>query len=135
MSALIPASPSCRQVAPPAAETPSTPRYTVSSQSSDSTIDASGPESSYDSGRATPPRDTHRTKGRNTISVAILSAFVTIVIAGRSEEVARSDRAASRRAVALVVVPPLKPTTDPAAARSAAPAATRSLGESPEADL
>src|SRR5512138_605482 len=98
-------------------------------------MDASGPESSYDSGRATPPSDTHRMKGRSTISVAMLSALVTTVIAGRSDDVARSDRAASRRAVALVVVPPLKPTTDPSTARSAAAAATRSFGESPVADL
>ena len=46
ISELMPASPSCSQVAPPAAETPSTPRTTVSSHSSPSTIEASGPDSS-----------------------------------------------------------------------------------------
>ena len=59
-------------------------------------------------------------KGRSTISVAMLSALVTTVIAGRLELAARSARAASRRAVALVVVPPLKPTTVPSGTRSAA---------------
>ena len=73
--------------------------------------------------------------GRSTISVAMLSALVTTVIAGRSAELARSARAARRRAVALVVVPPLKPTTDPSSANSAAAEAIRSLALSPDADL
>ena len=50
--------------------------------------------------------------GRSTISVAMLRALVTTVIEGRRDDAARSARAASLRAVALVVVPPLKPTTE-----------------------
>ena len=74
-------------------------------------------------------------KGRSTISVAMLRALVTTVMAGRSLEVARSARAASRRAVVLVVVPPLKATTEPATASSAEAAAIRSFAVSVEACL
>ncbi len=68
-----------------------------------------------------------RTCGRSTISVAMLSALVTTVIAGRAEVAARSARAPRRRATAEVVVPPLKATTLPSSSRSHAAAAIRSL--------
>ncbi len=73
--------------------------------------------------------------GRRTISVAMLSALVTTVIAGRSEDLARSPRAASWRAVALVVVPPFKPTTVPRSTMSAAARAMRCLASSDNALL
>jgi hypothetical protein len=50
----------------------------------------------------------------------MLRALVTTVIAGRVDDIARSDRAARRRATALVVVPPLNPTTVPSIGMSAA---------------
>ena len=76
-----------------------------------------------------------RTAGRSTISVAMLRALVTTVTAGRSPLAAISGRLASWRATALVVVPPLRPTTVPGSTRSAAATAICCLAPSCEALL
>ena len=79
---------------------------------------ASGPTSSYDWGRITPPVTTIFMRDRTTSSLAMLSALVTMVSCGPSAPTPdRSGRAASARATSVVVVPPVSPTTMAGATR------------------
>ncbi len=87
---------------------------------------ASGPLSSNDCGRATPPVTTIFTCGRTASSLAMLSALVTTVSPGSSDPFS-SGRTASARAISVVVVPPFSPTTPPRATSAAAPRPIRTF--------
>ncbi len=98
-----------------------------------STPSASGPTSSNDWGRATPPVTTILNWGRTASSPAMFSAFVTIVSAG--VPVVRSPRAVSARATSVVVVPPVRPTASPGVTSSATALAMRCFSEARRAVL
>src|SRR5690625_1826201 len=127
ISALTPDSPRWRPCAPPSTVSASTPRNSRSKRSLSSTRSAYGPNSSYDSARATPPTQIVRRWGRSTISVAMFNAFVTTVTWSSSVLVISDSRADSARATAVVVVPPLSATTLLGTTSSAAASATRCL--------
>ena len=105
-------------VSPAATLMPSTPISTTSRFSPASDVSASGPTSSYDSGRATPPVTTSFRLGRTASSDAMLSELVTTV---------RPRRSDSARAASVVVVPPVMPTAAPSGTRSAAARAIRAF--------
>ena len=78
----MPASPSSWAVAPCMTSIASTPMKTWSRVICASTSVASGPVSSYEAGRATPPVTTSFTWRRTTSSLAMFSALVTTVSEG-----------------------------------------------------
>ena len=73
----------------------------------------SGPTSSNDCGRTTPPATTIFIRERTSSSLAMFSALVTTVSWAPSPLVFRSGRTARARATSVIVVPPLRPTTVP----------------------
>lgn len=98
-----------------------------------STESTSGPTSSYEFGRATPPVTTIFTWGRTASSLAMLIALVTTVSA--IPPPAGSGRTASSLATSEVVVPPLIPTVEPEGISSAAAFAMRCFSSALRAAL
>ena len=92
---------------------PSTPTNAMSTLRRASVCSASGPTSSWDSGRAEPPQTTRPICGRSANSDAMLMALVTTF---------RPDMVARTRATSVVVVPPLKATDATPSVTSAAAA-------------
>src|SRR5699024_2012552 len=114
------------QVSPASRSRPTVPTNMVSSHRSRMVAVASGPVSSKEYGSATPPSTTVRTDGRSTASVAMFKAAQTTVRPGLPLRESSSGRETARRAVEVVVRPPLKPTIWPGSIREAACTATRS---------
>ena len=86
---------------------------------------ASGPTSSNDCGRTTPPVTTIFILERTSSSFAMFSALVTTVSCAPSGVAPSSGRIASARATSVVVVPPLIATTMPGDTSAAAAAPMR----------
>ncbi|CAM5277064.1 hypothetical protein SPURM210S_02850 [Streptomyces purpurascens] len=132
-SRLIAASASSCAAAPCVTSKATTPSTATSTVICPSTPSASGPTSSYDWARATPPVSTILNWGRTASSLAMFSAFVTMVSAGDPD--VRSPRTARARATSVVVVPPVSPTASPGTTRSATAFAMRCFSEACRAVL
>ena len=98
MALLVRASVSSCVVAPPAALIPSVPRIAVLTLIALKVFSAMTPTASKEFERTTPPVMITLRFGRDAISIAVVSAFVTM---------ARSGRVASTLATSAAVVPPL----------------------------